>query len=120
MSYFQFVDFKKNLKTELSAASKVYVVAVLLTNAHTWLCGSQTGSFLNLDTALLEQYFERCNTKKTIFLEVSFLFIATQFYLRLHSVHPPLLSVQGEDGGWELGAAEPPTKFSKRGCLTGP
>ena len=31
-----------------------------------------------------------------------------------HSVHPPFC--RGEGGG----RAEPPTKFSKRGCLTGP
>ena len=58
MSYFKFLDFKKNLKTDLSAASKVYTVAVLLTNACTCLYGSQTGSFFSLATALMEQYFE--------------------------------------------------------------
>ena len=58
MSYFNFLDFKKNLKTDLSAASKVYTVTVLLTNAYTCLYGSQTGSFFNLATALMEHYFE--------------------------------------------------------------
>ena len=81
MSYFKFLDFKKNLKTDLSAASKVYTVTVLLTNACTCLYGSQTGSFFNLATALMEHYFEWHDTKKR-FLE-SFLFFAAHFYPRL-------------------------------------
>ena len=38
-----------------------------------------------------------------------------------HSVHLPFC---GEEGGWDGGGVgggvEPPTKFSKRGSLTGP
>ena len=49
VNYFKFVDFKKNLKIELSAVGKMYAVAVLLSNAHTCLYGSQAGSFFDLE-----------------------------------------------------------------------
>ena len=37
LNYFSFLDYKNNLKTELSAVGKVYCVCSLLTNAHTCL-----------------------------------------------------------------------------------
>ena len=54
---FAFVDFPKNLKVHLSPVATYYRVAVLLTNAHTCLYGSQTGSSFELDPPTLEEYF---------------------------------------------------------------
>ena len=39
---FKFLDFKKNLKIELSAAGKMYVTCALMQNAHSILYGSVT------------------------------------------------------------------------------
>ena len=46
VSYFKFVDFKKNLKTGLCPVSKIYVVCALMRNALTCLYGSNTSEFL--------------------------------------------------------------------------
>ena len=39
---FKFLDFKKNLKVGLSAVGKMYIVCILMQNAHTFLYGSLT------------------------------------------------------------------------------
>ena len=39
---FNFFDFKKNLKVGLSAVRKMYIVCILMQNAHTFLYGSLT------------------------------------------------------------------------------
>ncbi|KAL7388729.1 hypothetical protein ABVT39_019630 [Epinephelus coioides] len=39
-NYFKFMDFKKNLKIELSSVGKLYVVSALLRNALTCLYGN--------------------------------------------------------------------------------
>ena len=57
VNYFAFMDFKKNLKLELSAVGKMYIVCALLTNAHTCLYKSMTSEFFDLDPPMLEQYF---------------------------------------------------------------
>lgn len=55
---FAFVDFKKNQKLLLQNLDTYYKVAVLLTNAHTCLYGSQTGHYFNVVPPNLEEYFD--------------------------------------------------------------
>ena len=57
INYFKFLDFKKNLKLELSAVGKTYLVCALLTNARTCLYGNQTSAFFRSDPPSLEEYF---------------------------------------------------------------
>ena len=47
INYFKFLDFKKNLKIELSAVGKTYMVCALLTNARICLYRGQTSEFLS-------------------------------------------------------------------------
>ena len=56
-NYFAFLDFKKNLKIQLSAVGKMYMVCALLTNSHTCLYKSMTSRFFDVDPPLLEEYF---------------------------------------------------------------
>ncbi|XP_028415880.1 uncharacterized protein LOC114539446 [Dendronephthya gigantea] len=56
VQYFAFMDFSKNLKVLLQPVGKLYCVAVLLTNCHTCLYGSQTGHFFGVDPPQLEAY----------------------------------------------------------------
>ena len=46
INYFKFLNFKKNLKVQLSAAGKMYIVGTILQNARNCLYGSTTSSFL--------------------------------------------------------------------------
>ena len=57
VSYFKFVDFKKNLKIGLSPVSKMYVVCALLRNALTCLYGSNTSEFFGIQPPPLHAYF---------------------------------------------------------------
>ena len=57
LTYFAFVDFKKNLKIGLSAIGKMYVVCALLTNTRTCLYKSQTSNFFGVVPPMLEEYF---------------------------------------------------------------
>ena len=54
---FKFLDYKKNLKIELSSVGKMYVVCALLLNAVTCLYKNHTSLFLELDPPILEEYF---------------------------------------------------------------
>lgn len=56
VSLWAFVDFKKNIKLFLSPIGKWYIVAVLLTNCHTCLYGSETSHFFHLDPPSLHDY----------------------------------------------------------------
>ena len=49
MNYFKFLDFKINLKVQLSAVGKMYIVGTILKNARNCLYGSSTSSFFDLD-----------------------------------------------------------------------
>ena len=57
LNYFSFLDYKKILKTELSAVGKVYCVCALLTNAHICLYRSMTSDFFDIEPSALEEYF---------------------------------------------------------------
>ena len=54
---FKCLDFKKNLKLDLSRVGKMYIVSAHLQNALTCLYGNQTSSFLDLKPPTLEEYF---------------------------------------------------------------
>ncbi len=57
VSYFKFVDFKKNLKLGLSPVGKTYMVSALLRNALTCLYGSNTAEYFGVQPLALEFYF---------------------------------------------------------------
>ena len=57
VNFFKFVDFKKNLKVQLSAVGKIYLVCTLLTNARNCLYGNTTSKYFGLEPPLLAQYF---------------------------------------------------------------
>ena len=59
VNYFKFLDFKKNLKIQLSAVGKMYIVGTLLQNARNCLYGSSTSSYFELQPPTLQQYFTR-------------------------------------------------------------
>ena len=47
-NYFKFIDFKKDLKIQLSAIGKLFIVCAIMYNARVCLYGSTTSSFLDL------------------------------------------------------------------------
>lgn len=53
---FAFLDYRKNQKLLLQDVSSMYTVAVLLTNCHTCLYGSNTGNYFNVNAPELEIY----------------------------------------------------------------
>lgn len=54
---FKFLDFKKNLKIELSSVGKLYLVSAILRNALTCLYGNQASEYFDLDPPNLNDYF---------------------------------------------------------------
>ena len=57
VNYFKFMDYKKNLKINLSAVGKMYTVCALLQNARTCLYRNQTSNYFGLDPPSIEEYF---------------------------------------------------------------
>ena len=57
INYFKFLDFKKNLKIQLSSVGKMYVVCAILRNALTCLYGNQTSEFFEMEPPTLQEYF---------------------------------------------------------------
>ena len=57
INYFKFLDFKKNLKIQLSAVGEMYIVCTLLNNARNCLYGSSTSEFFQLDPPNIVDYF---------------------------------------------------------------
>ena len=57
INYFKFLDFKKDLKLDLSPIGKMYIVCALPRNALTCLYGNTTSEFFQLDPPSLEDYF---------------------------------------------------------------
>ena len=57
INYFKFLDFKKNLKVDLSAIGKMYICCALLQNAHTCLYENNVTKYFNVQSPTLEQYF---------------------------------------------------------------
>ncbi|KAG5887453.1 hypothetical protein JTB14_017309 [Gonioctena quinquepunctata] len=58
VSEFEFVDFKKNHKLLLQDVEALYKTAVISTNSHTCLYGSQTADYFNIGPRSLKEYFE--------------------------------------------------------------
>ena len=54
---FAFIDHAADLKLFLQQIGKLYMVAVLCTNAHTCCYGSQTGEYFGVQAPTLEEYF---------------------------------------------------------------
>ena len=61
LTYFAYVNFKKNLKIGLSAivyaVCSMYVVCALLTNARACLYKSHISNFFGVKPPMLEEYF---------------------------------------------------------------
>ena len=57
INYFKFLDFKKNLKVQLGAVGKMYIVCVLLQNARCCLYGSTTSEYSDIQPPSLVGYF---------------------------------------------------------------
>ncbi|XP_048577691.1 uncharacterized protein LOC116607814 [Nematostella vectensis] len=58
ISYFAFLDFKKNLKIGLSPVGTMYAACALLRNAHTCLYSSMSSSFFDLEPPTIQEYFQ--------------------------------------------------------------
>lgn len=58
ISYFAFLDFKKNLKIGLSPVGKMYCVCALLRNALTCMYGNTTSTFFDVQPPSIYEYFQ--------------------------------------------------------------
>ena len=58
VNYFKFLDFHKNLKIQLSAVGKMYMVCVLLQNARSCFYGSITSEFSDCEPPVIQTYFQ--------------------------------------------------------------
>lgn len=56
LNSFKFLDFKNNLKLELSAIGKKCIVAALFKNILTCLYSNSTSTFFQLDPPTIHQY----------------------------------------------------------------
>lgn len=86
---FAFVDFSKNQKCELQDVGGMYNAAVLLTNCHTCLYGSQTNQYFGITPPTLEQYLswfyrERQFPSATFFQLHGLKRLTTFLYISLH------------------------------------
>lgn len=72
LSYFAFLDFKRNLKIGCSPIGTMYSVCGLLTNALTCFYGSTTSSYFELQPPAIQEYsqffFIATHRKKEILL----------------------------------------------------
>lgn len=57
LNEFKFLDFKKNLKIQLSSIGKQYIVSAVLTNALTCLYGNQVSNHFELNPPSIQEYF---------------------------------------------------------------
>ena len=57
INYFKFMGFKKNLKLQLSAIGKMYIVSAIIRNALTCFHSNQTSEFFNSNPPTLDEYF---------------------------------------------------------------
>ena len=55
--FFKFLDLKGNLKVQLGAVGKIYIVCALLQNARSCLYGSTTSEYFGICPPQLEEYF---------------------------------------------------------------
>ena len=57
INYFKFADFKKNLKIQLNAVGKMYIVCALLHNARCCLYASMTSQYFGINPPNIAEYF---------------------------------------------------------------
>ena len=57
VNYFALLDFKKNLKIQLSTVGEMYSICALLTIVHTCLYQSMTSSYFGIKPPQLNEYF---------------------------------------------------------------
>ena len=57
-NYFKFIDFKSQLRVNLSALGKFYIVCALLQNAHTCLYGNIVADKFGISPPSLQEYFQ--------------------------------------------------------------
>lgn len=78
ITLFAFLDYKKNQKLNLQPVGKSYRVATILTNYHTILYGSETGSFFDISLPFLPEFipeFKRIpffHPEKEVFMNISY------------------------------------------------
>ena len=58
INYFKFLDFKKNMKVQLSAVGKMYIVCTLLQNARSCVYGSLSADYFGELPPTIEEYFQ--------------------------------------------------------------
>ena len=54
VEYLKFIDFKNNLKIQLSSVGKYYIVCAIFRNALTCLYGNHTSTFFDLEPPTLQ------------------------------------------------------------------
>ena len=57
INFFKFLDFKKNLKVQLSAVRKMYTMCTLLQNTRCCLYGSTTTEYFGINPPGIQDYF---------------------------------------------------------------
>ena len=56
-NYFKFIDFKRQMKINLSPVGKMYFLCALLENAQTCLYGNQVSQMFGIEPPTLNDYF---------------------------------------------------------------
>ena len=56
-NYFKFIDFRRQMKVNLSPVGKIYFVCALLENARTCLYGNQVSEMFEIAPPSLNEYF---------------------------------------------------------------
>ena len=57
ITYFKFLDFKKDLKIGLRPVGKIYILCALLHNSRACLYGKTTSTYFDCDPPKVEEYF---------------------------------------------------------------
>ena len=57
ITYFKFLDFKRDLKIGLSPVGKMYIVCALLQNARACLYGNTISTYFDCEPPTVEEYF---------------------------------------------------------------
>ena len=57
ITYFKFLDFKRDLKIGLSPVGKMYIVCALLHNTRACLYGNTTSTYFDCEPPAVEEYF---------------------------------------------------------------
>ena len=59
INYFKFLDFKKDLKLQLSAVGEKYIVCAMMQNARTCLYSNTTSEYFRVPSIPLAFYFQK-------------------------------------------------------------